>query len=169
MPEPDTEDLIKTPIGGGIKRFRAEADRHLSEFIMLRTPNSVHKVSLPHETVFKAVWKAWIAKRVAGEDDPGVRVSEIVEQCDLNEKRVRSVLKRLVHQGVVISTLAYRGYQGAKALYRPTEQGLMLFAMAETLGPGHMVTVGGTPTEWTRKSDAEPSSIFEHAALQARK
>lgn len=149
-----------------MKRFQEVGLPHRTEYVVVRGSRHVAKVALAHEVVFKAVWRTWIAKRVAGADDPAASPKEIAAALGREVMEIKAALRSLRKNGLLISTYSNTGWQGARAAYRPTEKGLMVYALAETLGQGNAVSVGRTAQAWLNRTDTEPFNVFDHAALR---
>ena len=152
------------PVGGRLSRMRAAAAQTRQEFTMVRAPLGVTKVALPHLGLFGTLWRLWAAKRVAG-GDPGVSVAEIAEAEDRPLSGVRTILATLIRNGVVRSKRTSVGWENTRARYYPTELGTQVLSIAQMLGPGTSIQVGGTATAWKSRSATEPANIFRHAAF----
>ncbi|UTC29437.1 middle transcription regulatory protein [Brevundimonas phage vB_BpoS-Bambus] len=128
------------------------------------------RLTLSHLPIFKAVWGAWSARRVQGADDPGVTVKDIharledTGQADLCGS-VAGAVRSLVKGGALRTTDQHVGYQMRRTRYYPTTAGVQAFALAETLGAGASVQVGGTAAAWTNRAADAPMTLFEYAAL----
>lgn len=155
----------QTPAGGRLAAMREKATDNLKDFILLRGPLGAVRFSLGHATILKAIWRVWTQKRIARADDPGASISDIVEATGSDVKQVRNVVASLLKNHVIRSRVRYTGWRGARATYYPSDAGVQALALAEVLGPGHAVQVGRTAQAWASRSQTEPGTLFQHAAL----
>lgn len=167
----DSTKITRSPSGGGVARLLAGGDSHLREFIILRKAGkSPAKIALSHAHIFKVLWQAWEAKRVNGDEDPGVSVAEVSALLDergapLATSSISATLRSLIRNEVVRSIDSYVGWRGRRTRYYPTDAGVQAFAMAETLGEGSFVQVGRTAKAWRSRDEGEPSNLFQHASM----
>lgn len=162
----EEDDIHVRDRGGKMAAMRIEAEDHLREFVVVRTPAYAAKVSLHHMKAFKALWKGWVCQRVENENEVGLTIREIAERMGQPHEALRTVIAALLRHRMIVSHSFYKGYGAKIARYRPTERGLEIYALAETIGPGCSIQVGGTPTAWKSRSNSEPASIFHHARLR---
>ncbi|UTU07901.1 hypothetical protein CcrC1_gp215 [Caulobacter phage C1] len=162
------QEVVMEPIGGKMARMRAQGDRALREFLLIRSPAGAAKVTIAHAPVFRALVRANLQRRTQGVEDTGVSVAELAEASGLPPEKVRSVLASLVKNRAVRSKAEHLGWQGYTARYYPTDLGRELFAMAERWGEGVMVQIGSTSNAWKDRSQSEPPNLFQHADLIRR-
>ena len=127
-------------------------------------------LTLSHAPVFKAIWSAWSARRVQGLDDPGVAMTDITAYLEGTGQSALvgaapGAVRGLVKAGAVRTTDQHVGFQARRTRYYPTEAGVQALALAETLGAGASVRVGGTTAAWTNRAAEAPLTLFEYAAL----
>lgn len=158
------KNAVKLPAGGGLAQMRAAGSAHRKEFAILRTPLGVVRVSLPHLEVFTALWKLWGGKRARGEL-PAVTALEIATEMGKTRKGIMNGLSGLRRNGLIRSIRSYVGWADVRAEHAPTELGLQLFAAAETLGMNTSIQIGRNPSAWSARNQAEPSDLFDHAAI----
>ncbi|AXQ69807.1 hypothetical protein HOU03_gp460 [Caulobacter phage CcrSC] len=168
VPAKSLEEVIQEPIGGRMARVQAAGDRARREFLLIRAPWGVAKVTIAHVPVFRALIRANLIRRTKGEVDPGASISDIAAIAELPPEKVRSVIASLVKNQAVRSKATHLGWQGYTARYYPTDLGRELFAMAERWGEGVMVQVGSTSNAWKDRSQSEPPNLFQHADLIRR-
>ncbi|USN14158.1 middle transcription regulatory protein [Brevundimonas phage vB_BpoS-Papperlapapp] len=128
------------------------------------------RLTLSHLPIFKAVWSAWSALRVQGADDPGVAVKDIQAYLEQTGQSalcgsVPGAVRGLVKGGALRTTDQHVGFQVRRTRYYPTDVGVQAFALAETLGAGASVQVGGTAAAWANRAADAPMTLFEYAAL----
>lgn len=166
-----TEEIVRAPAGGRMKAMMQAGAAGRRDFIQFRKANQpAVRITLPHVGVFKAIWAVWSANRVAGAADPGVSVSDIkahFKACGrtVTEASIHLAVRSLTKGGGLRSTDQHTGFQARRVRYYPTEHGVQAFAMAEVLGDGSFVQVGGATAAWRNRSDSEPGSVFDYATL----
>jgi len=167
----ENNTIARSPAAGGIKRLLEKGESHRKDFILLRKVGAPPiKVAIVHMGLFKALWTLWEGKRISNEDDPGVAIAEISQHLsELNQSlatsSISSGLRSLVRNGVVRSVDRYVGMRGRRTRYYPTDAGVEAFALAEVLGDGTLLQIGGTARSWHNRAATEPINIFQHAAL----
>lgn len=159
------DDAARSTAGGRLADMRLKAVDNLKDFVLLRGPLGVVRFSVGHTPILKAIWRVWVQKRIARDPDPGASIADIVAATGENVKTVRNVVASLKKNHVIRSRVRYSGWRGAQATYYPSDAGVQALALAEVLGPGHSVQVGRTAQAWTSRSQTEPGTLFQHAAL----
>lgn len=167
----DGAKVAKAGAGGRMASMQASGHAHRTEFILIRRQGQdVVRLSLPHGIIFKLVWQLWEAKRVQGEEDPGIAVAEVSELLTASgspmaTSSISAALRSMIKNGALKSTDQYVGWQARRTRYYPTTAGVEAFALAEVLGYGALVQVGKSSKAWKNRSNGEPSNLFQHAAL----
>lgn len=159
------EEASNNDAGGRLSAMRKAGARHRQDFIIWRRPDRALKASLPHAPLFAALWRVWARKRALGEDDPGASIAEIAEEHGLEAKGTQHILNKLSHTGLVRSVVQHIGWRGTRAKYYPTDEGIYLFSLGETLGWGSSVQVGRSTKAWAGRSRSEPNNMFQFAVL----
>lgn len=164
-PIAEVKDAAKQDAGGRMAAMRAAGSKHRTDFIRVRSPTGSVQISLPHMPVFDALWRLWARKRAEGEADPGVNVAELMEEAKIEEPKLRNILKAFRRTGIARSVMTHVGWMGTRSRYYPTDEGIFAFSLAETLGHGTSVQVGGSAKTWKSRDQNEPDNIFEWSAL----
>lgn len=146
--------------GGLLKPFEGLS----GDFIQFRSPGRAIKTSLSHFPALGALWRVHGRKRIAG-TDPGSTGLEIALEMGAKHDLASPHLQRLVRAGLVRAQAAYRGNQTVASLYYPTDEGVMLYAAAQTFGLDTSIQIGKTSTRWNQRSLGEPGTIFTHARI----
>uniref|UniRef100_A0AB74ULE9 HTH marR-type domain-containing protein n=1 Tax=Caulobacter phage BL57 TaxID=3348355 RepID=A0AB74ULE9_9VIRU len=161
----DLNDVAQGVAGGRLAAMRAAGEEHRREFLMLRGPLGVVRLSLAHTPVLHALWRVWSRKRLERVEDPGASLAEIGQEMGQEAEAVRAVIASLLKNQLVRSRRSHVGWQGNRATYYPSEIAVQALALAEVLGPGHAVQVGRNASAWANRSQTEPGTLFQHAAL----
>jgi len=164
-PRDDTSKVAKADPGGRMEKMRAAGTRHRQDFILVRTPRGVAKISFPHFDTYKAIWRIWLSKRTNAEPNPGVTITDLMEMTGQRQNTLQNIVTSLRKNGIIRSVVQHVGWRGTRAFYFPTTVGDELLKMAEYLGPGSMVQVGRNSTAWRARNQDQPQDIFKFAAL----
>lgn len=165
---PELVEIASTKPGGRMQRMQAAGDRHRREFILIRTKADVVKLSLPHVPVFRALVRAWTAKRGAGAADPGVSLVEIAQEMGVDPVSIKTPVQSLIRNRAIRSKTTSVGYQGMRSIFYPSDLGAQAIAIAEVLGEGSFVQVGRPVNAWRGRNASEPSTVFQFANLIKR-
>ncbi|AFO71688.1 hypothetical protein Ccr2_gp144 [Caulobacter phage Ccr2] len=163
-----TKDLTaaaQSVAGGRMAAMRAAGESHRRDFLILRGPLGVVRLSFAHVPVLQALWRVWARKRLQRIDDPGANLAEIGAEMGLEVSAVRPVITSLHKNRLIRTRRSHHGWQGVRATYYPSEIAVQALGLAEVLGPGHAVQVGRNASAWASRSQTEPGNLFQHAAL----
>lgn len=152
--------IAEMPAGG-----RLSAGDVSGESMVIRTSLGSARIMLSHAPAFKALWRLWTAKRVAGADDPGASAPEIAEAAKLDIQVIRRSLTSLMASRLLRSAVTHVGYHATRTRYYPTELGVQAFALADVLGAGASIQIGRTQRAWQNRAKDEPGDLFSFAAL----
>ncbi|AFU86628.1 hypothetical protein D869_gp286 [Caulobacter phage CcrRogue] len=161
----DIADVAQAPAGGRMAAMREAGDAHRRDFLLLRGPLGVVRLSLAHVPALHALWRVWSRKRTAQTADPGASLAEIGEEMNLPAASVRPMVVSLLKNRLIRTRRSHHGWQGVRATYYPSAIAVQALALAEVLGPGHAVQVGRNASAWANRSLTEPGNLFQHAAL----
>lgn len=164
----ELDEIASAKPGGHMARMREAGDRSRREFVLIRTPNDVVKISLTHIPTYRALVRLWMAKRVAGADDPGVSAAEIAESMGLSPISIKTHITSLVRNRAVRANTTVIGFQGARSVYYPSDLGARALALAEVMGMGTSVQIGAPANAWRGRNQTEPSNVFQFANLIKR-
>lgn len=164
----DLEDVVRGKPHANLEAMRRAGERARSEFMHLRSPRGAVKIALTHVPVFAALVRVWTAKRADGAPDAGVTAVEVAEAADVPVNTVRSIIRTLIRNQVVLAKTTYTGWQGMRALYYPTTVGAEALAIAEVIGYGSMIQVGRGHAAWKARSSGEPPNLFQFFSLVVR-
>ena len=161
----EVEAIARSRAGG--RASGSETGRKRDAVVLRKADQPAVRLTLSHLPVFKAIWASWSARRVQGSDDPGVSVKDIQGHLAKSGQcgDVAGAIRSLVKGGAVRAVDQHVGYQARRTRYYPTAAGVQAFALAETLGAGASVQVGGTAAAWTNRAADAPLTLFEYAAL----
>lgn len=151
-------------VGGKLAEMRAGAERGSREFVIKRSPAGTIRMALSHTGVLAALWRLWTGKRVSGDEDPGVLVSEVAQDMGVSVSKAQSVLMSLRRNGLVRSVLIHVGSRSTRARYYPTQEAVLTMALGEVIGLHGSVQVGRTKA-FKSQARTEPNNLFEFAAL----
>ena len=164
----EVEAIAQARPGG---RFNGSQPGRVRDAVVVRKAGQpAMQLNLNHLPVFKAIWNAWSARRVQGCDDPGVAVSDIHAYLETSGQAnligaAQGAVRALTKAGAIRVIDQHVGYQARRTRYYPTEAGVQAFALAETLGAGALVRVGGSAAAWTNRAARAPLTLFEYATL----
>lgn len=164
----DLETIAAAKPGGRMAEVREAGDRARREFVLIRTPADVVKIALTHIPTYRAMVRAWTAKRVAGAEDPGVSAAEIAEAMGVAPSAIKTHITSLVRNRCARAKTTVVGFQGVRSVYYPSDLGATALAMAEVLGKGASVQVGAPANAWRGRNQTEPSTVFQFANLIRR-
>ena len=167
-PIPKPVDLARVTRGGPHSRLealRAAGAKKGSGAITMRSAAGAVKISLSHAHLYAALVRLHLAKRTAGAPDPGVSSSELAREAGVDIRQVSGIVGSLRLNRAVRSVHVFEGFGARSTRHYPTEEGALLFGIAEHLGAGVQITVGGTVDGWKRRSLTEPATLFDFAVL----
>lgn len=164
----EVSTIMNAKVGG--RTSHGEPARLREAVVVRKAGQPAMRLTLSHLPVFRAVWSAWSARRVAGDDDPGVAMADIdayLEKTGQAELKTSApgAIRGLIKAGALRTTDQHVGWAARRTRYYPTEGGVQAFALAETLGRNALVQVGGTAAAWTNRASTAPLTLFEYAAL----
>lgn len=165
FPTKDLATAGASPAGGHLAAARLKADDARRNFLMLRGPLGVVKITFDHAHVLKAVWAVWARKRVEQADDPGATPAEIAEAAGTELAQTRHILQSLLRSRAIRSTTTHVGWRGLRARYYPTAAAVQALAFAEVLPHGSLVQVGRTSKVWKSRQEDSPPDLFQFAML----